>query len=45
MGLKILIVSFISLFAFEVSAQGDSLILTKNYQFNDGVYLSFEAFL
>ncbi len=28
----------------DISAQADSLILTKNYRFNDGVYLSFEAF-
>ena len=44
MDLKILIISLISLFAFDVSAQEDSLILTKNYHFKDGVYLSFEAF-
>ena len=44
MDVKILLISFFAFFAVEVSAQTDSLILTKNYQFNDGVYLSFEAF-
>ncbi len=44
MGLKILTLSLFTFFTFGVSAQVDSLILTKNYQFKDGVYLSFEAF-
>jgi len=44
MDFKILIINIISLFAFDVSAQEDSLILTKNYHFNDGVYMSFDAF-
>ena len=44
MDLKILIISLISFFATDVLAQEDSLILTKNYHFKDGVYLSFEAF-
>lgn len=44
MDFKVLILSLLVLVAFEVTAQEDSLILTKNYHFNDGVYLSFEAF-
>lgn len=44
MDFKILILSFFVFISFDVSAQEDSLILTKNYQFLDGVYLSFEAF-
>jgi len=44
MDLKILILSLFCLNALDASAQIDSLILTKNYQFNDGVYMSFESF-
>lgn len=44
MDLKTFFFSLLAIVAFEVAAQVDSLILTKNYQFNDGVYLSFEAF-
>lgn len=44
MDLKILIISLFTFLTFEALAQNDSLILTKNYHFNDGVYMNFEAF-
>ena len=44
MDLRILIIPFFILSGLGAAAQDDSLILTKNYHFNDGVYLSFEAF-
>ena len=44
MDFKILILGIFAFMTFGVSAQEDSLILTKNYQFKDGVYLSFDAF-
>ncbi len=44
MDFKILLIGLILFFSFDASAQNDSLILTKNYHFNDGVYLSFESF-
>ncbi len=45
MDCKVLVIScLLSVFSFKALAQKDSLILTKNYQFKDGVYLSFEAF-
>lgn len=44
MRFNILILITFAGFPAEISAQADSLILTKNYRFNDGIYMSFEAF-
>ena len=44
MNFKFLLIIVFAFFLVDVSAQEDTLILTKNYRFNDGVYLSFESF-
>ncbi len=41
---QLIIISFLGLFSNILTAQTDSLLVTKNFAFNDGVYLSFESF-
>ncbi len=41
---KLILILFGSLFSLHLLAQQDSTLITKNFKFNDGVYLSFDAF-